>query len=555
MSERSKLGFIVLQIGVLFGVLIDILMRAAPWGLNATIIVLFIAGSITFLFKRHRPGYLNSHTASLIAAMAIVGVFFSWRDSDQLKALSVFAVLIILAVLLLPALRLKVDSAGLFHYVLAWFWAGINVLFSPFVLIFNDIEWTTVSGSGWRRHAFGVLRGIAIAAPLVLIFGALFVAADATYEGLVQRTLNIDPAVLFQHAFVISLFSWFSAGYMRASITESIGDNVPDFVDPAPSSVVPANETSESTVEKSGSEPVPIEPKKTWNWREPNSDVLSPSLTLGPVEIGVSLGLINLLFLSFVIVQLPYLFGGFDLVQRTEDLKLSEYARRGFGELVVVSILVLPTLMLSHWLLKQAKPALNLYRIMSGILIALLFVIMASAMQRMLILTGSSGYGLTTGRFYPMVFIGWLAIVFVWFAISVLRDARNKFAWGVLWSALFVLGLLHIVNPDDFIARTNIRLMNAGRPFDAAYNRQLSADAVPVTVESFPGLSSATESTDFVTNEVRTQLIRQYCYLTRPQDFRTWSLSRTRALAALKNDGDWSVSESDCSRFGLRDSD
>ena len=558
MNERSKTGFEILQIGVLFGVVVDTMLRVGPWGLNATVVVLFIVGAVVLLFKRHRPEYLNSHSAALLSAIAIVGVFYSWRDAEELKVLSTVAILIVLAVLLLPALRVKVDTAGLFHYVLAWFWAGFNVLFSPFVLIFDDIEWSNVSGSGWRRHLFGVLRGIAIAAPLVLIFGALFVAADATYEGLVQRTLNIDPAVLFEHAFVISLFSWFSAGYMRASITESFAEDVKStFNEPTPASVVPSNESSEPTGGDDVPDPAqePARPKKTWNWREPNSDVLSPSLTLGPVEIGVSLGLVNLLFLSFVIVQLPYLFGGFDLVQRTEDLKLSEYARRGFGELVVVAILVLPTLMLSHWLLKEAKSAFNLYRIMSGILIVLLFVIMASAMQRMLILTGSSGYGLSTGRFYPMVFIGWLAIVFVWLAVSIMRNARRQFAWGVLWSALFVLGLLHIVNPDDFIARTNVRLMNQGRPFDRGYNVGLSADAVPVILETFPGLATQDKSTDFVQNEVRNGLIRHYCELTGTTDFRTWNLSRTRALNAMKNDGEWSAIEVDCTGYRFRNGD
>ncbi len=66
----------------------------------------------------------------------------------------------------------------------------------------------------------------------------------------------------------------------------------------------------------------------------------------------IILGLVDLLFLSFVIVQVPYLFGGMDLVQSTPDFKLADYARRGFGELVAVAALVLPMLLVSHWLLQ-----------------------------------------------------------------------------------------------------------------------------------------------------------------------------------------------------------
>ena len=84
--------------------------------------------------------------------------------------------------------------------------------------------------------------------------------------------------------------------------------------------------------------------KAAWSWANIDNSMV-PGFTLGTVEVGVILGLINLLFLSFVIFQLPYLFGGMELVQNTPDFKLAEYARRGFGELVAVAALVLPMLL------------------------------------------------------------------------------------------------------------------------------------------------------------------------------------------------------------------
>ncbi len=161
--------------------------------------------------------------------------------------------------------------------------------------------------------------------------------------------------------------------------------------------------------------------------------------------------------MSFVIVQIPYLFGGMDLVQNTPDFKLADYARRGFGELVTVSALVLPILLLSHWLLRKDAPVNEkIYRILAGIQIGLLFVIMISATQRLLLLTGNLGYGLTTIRFYPMAVMILLALIFVWFSLTVLRGMRQQFASGALWLTLFTLGTLHVLNPDDFIVRTNV---------------------------------------------------------------------------------------------------
>ena len=192
------------------------------------------------------------------------------------------------------------------------------------------------------------------------------------------------------------------------------------------------------------------ETPKLWTWASMDNSLIPSAFTLGTIEISVVLGLIDLLFLSFVIVQIPYLFGGMDLVQNTPDFKLAEYARRGFGELVAVSALVLPVLLISHWLVRRENPFVEkLFRVLASIQIVLLFVIMASAVQRLVILTGPLGYGMTTVRLYPMIFMMWLAIVFVWFAVTVLRGYRQYFAWGALWSAIFVLGATHVLNPDD----------------------------------------------------------------------------------------------------------
>jgi Domain of unknown function (DUF4173) len=65
--------------------------------------------------------------------------------------------------------------------------------------------------------------------------------------------------------------------------------------------------------------------------------------SLGIVEIGIVLGLLDLLFLTFVVIQVRYLFGGAGRVAATAGLTHTEYARRGFFELVTVTALALPS--------------------------------------------------------------------------------------------------------------------------------------------------------------------------------------------------------------------
>jgi hypothetical protein len=130
-----------------------------------------------------------------------------------------------------------------------------------------------------------------------------------------------------------------------------------------------------------------------------------------------------------------------------------------------------------------------------------------------------------------MVFMTWLAVVFVWFAVTVLRNKRNYFAWGALWSAVFILGATNLINPEKFIVETNLRLMQQGREFDAHYNASLSDDALPTLVNSFDRLNS-----DDAVTALR-QLKYRACMKRQEGDWRTWNLSRQEANATLNATG------------------
>ncbi|MEO6656196.1 MAG: DUF4173 domain-containing protein, partial [Pyrinomonadaceae bacterium] len=507
MNARTKTGLEILLVAAILGVLGDILLRVTPWGLNVLLFNIAFAGVALAMLWRHVPGRLTAQTYALLGAMVFFASMFVWRDAIELRVADTFAIIVILGVIFLPTLNVSAKVAGVFQYAVGVVWAAVNSLFAPLALLASDIGWTEIPMTGWRKHTFAVLRSVLIATPLILIFGALFMAADAVYDGWVRKVLNVDFATILSHGALFALFAWLTAGYFRGvmfggaasavAASLSLIDTVSVRTDESKVDqfraesgehpvVLPDNKTvvehinSEAETRPVKSVPVEAdaptsgktlsEPKTAWSWANIDNSIV-PGFTLGTVEIGVILGLLNLLFLSFVIFQVPYLFGGMDLVQNTPDFKLAEYARRGFGELVAVSALVLPILLASHWLIRKENPFTEkLFRVLAGVQIALLFVIMASAVQRLVLLTGSLGYGMTTIRLYPMIFMTWLAIVFIWFGATVLRGARDHFAWGALWSAFLILGATHVLNPDAFIVRTNIALMRQGREFDAYYN-------------------------------------------------------------------------------------
>ncbi len=546
MKEKTKTGLEILQSAVLLGILGDVLLRTTPWGLNVFLFIGAFVAAATMLVLRRKRQFWNIQSAALSLAMIFFAAMFAWRDSIQLKLLDALAIFTLLAVFILPSLKIRMNIAGVFHYLIGFVWSGINVLFAPFFLIFEDVKWKTAPQTGARKHLIAVLRGVAIAAPLLLIFGALFMAADAVFEGFVQQTLNIDFNKVLLHIFFTSAFSWLIAGYLRGSLIGTIAsDPTGTFVEPniIKKQVLSVTEIADDEAPKSEEKPR-SEEKKKWNWQNFDNSILPRSFIFGAIETSVVLGLINLLFLSFVIFQLPYLFGGIDLVQNTPDFKLAEYARRGFGELVAVAALVLPILLISHWLLRK-DDSINekIYRVLAGIQIVLLFVIMMSAAQRLFLLTGNLGYGLTTVRFYPMVFMIWLALVFVWFALSVLRGAREQFAWGALWLAVFTLGTLHVFNPDEYIVRTNVRLMQEGRMFDPQYVTELSDDAAPALLENLPAMNF--EQQCIIKNRLAERLTKART----ENDFRTWNFSRWVARREISASAD-GLDTAGCPSYG-----
>jgi len=248
---------------------------------------------------------------------------------------------------------------------------------------------------------------------------------------------------------------------------------------------------------------------------------MEPWFRLGATEMTVVLALLDLLFLAFVLVQLRYLFGGASLVEERTHLTYAEYARHGFFELVTVAALVLPLLLLADWVRTRGRAGRDrLFQVLAGALILLLFVVMASALQRMRLYQRE--YGLTELRVYTTGTMLWLAVVFVWTAATVLRGRRDLFAIGALVSGFVAILAVNVLNPDALIARTNLNRPN----LDLPYLMQLSDDATPELVKALPTVDP----------KLRDQLAFELSYRQRPgQDWRTWNVSRDRAQKALEN--------------------
>jgi hypothetical protein len=160
-------------------------------------------------------------------------------------------------------------------------------------------------------------------------------------------------------------------------------------------------------------------------------------------------------------------------------------------------------------------------------MVALLFVVVASALQRMYLYT--SEFGLTELRLYTTIFMVWISVVLIWFVLTVMRSHRDHFAFGALVASLAAILAINAMNPDALIAKANIDRLQEGKRFDPYYLTTLSADAVPVIVSALPEIGQKPVWQDFtLQKEIR------HTWSKKPQDWRAWNLGRIRAYQAVE---------------------
>ncbi|MCC6627425.1 MAG: DUF4173 domain-containing protein [Chloroflexi bacterium] len=490
MSDTTKLGVALLGAALLVGLLADALLRTAPWGVNLALWVagLLLAGA---LVARWRATPLSGAGRWLALPALLLAGGLAWRDSGMLTTLNLLALGGTLALLALRAGAGRLRVSG----VATWLGAPlISSLYStggPLPPLMS-IPWATLPRGAWRRPALSVGLGLVIAAPLLLIFGGLFAAADAAFAHVFNEVVRWLVTELAAHVVVTGFAAWVVAGWLHQTL---LARSEADLIGP-------------------------------WPRR----------YGLGVIELAIVLGLLDALFAVFVAIQAPYLFGGAALVATDPALTYAEYARRGFFELITVAALALPLLLLLDWLRRdragdegaeaaRSSAAARLFVALAGGLVALLMVVLASAAQRLWLYT--SIYGLTEQRLYAAAAMVWLAVVSLWFAATALAGRRDRFAFGAAVAAASLLLTLNLANPDALIVGVNAGRASAAQSFDARYVASLSADAAPALVAALPALKPAEQRT------VAAQLLRRWETSTEP-DWRSWNWGRWQARQVVQ---------------------
>ncbi len=418
-SQRSSFALIMACVAIGFGIVADTLLKVTPWGINVTLITTMLSGIIVVL-GRVGPVQLTGGGRWMLGIATVFAVVYAIRDTGTLTAFNLLAMLIALALAGFLSREGRIRTMSVVESITGIIYSAIHAALGAVPLGLMDARPALASANrGWLRPVVAVVVGILVALPLLLVFSLLFASADSAFNIALRDLSQWLTRELWSRVLLIGLWAWLCAGFLRGVFFTKI-------------SIAPGS--------------------------------IQPGPTLGIVEIGVALGLVNALFALFVVTQIPYFFGGASFVQSSASVDIAQYARRGFFELVTVAALALGMLLIARWLLRKAAArALTIFNIFAGITIALLFIIMASALLRMWLYTRF--FGLTELRIYTTAFMAWIAITLTWFAVTHLRNKTQHFTFGAMVAGFGVLLALNLLNPVDLIVRTNVGRLNAGAPF------------------------------------------------------------------------------------------
>jgi len=283
------------------------------------------------------------------------------------------------------------------------------------------------------RTATKVFIGILVSVPFIVVFAWLFISADPIFENHLRNFFDfIWQPELFKRGVVVVFMWFFFCGYL-ALTTE-------DFS------------------------------------LESHLDRAKPKQNYDGIIVFVFLLMNNLLFVSFIIIQLEYLFGGAEVIRNT-PFTYAEYAHRGFYEFWVTVILVSIIIIYTDYRLREQKG--HVRRMVEYAWIAMIgqtLVIIASGLKRIIVY--EEAYGYTYLRILVALFLLWMAGAFILFTLKIIRF--KSLSWlissGLCLSFVFLV-FVSTFSIDKFIARKNIdRYLKQGKELDIEYLSYLSTD-------------------------------------------------------------------------------
>ncbi|MBI1279002.1 MAG: DUF4173 domain-containing protein [Anaerolineaceae bacterium] len=465
--ERRSFAVIAVAAGLAMGLFGTLLFFDHAIGVSFPLFILLSVGLVLFLA---RPAGQTIYWRNLwpLLPLIFLAVMVAVRDDELIMTINIIAVLTLGAVgLYYLAVARPLDTESVGGYTTALMETGFMLL--PNALIEGAHAWSWLRE---KRHQRGgvlaaVIRGGIFALPIVLVFAVLLGSADAVFANYVNQAFE---------------------GVRRALGLEYLDDTIGHLLFTASLATVVTGSLGFGLIRRPEAEPMTTAVPETPETDDAEDQAVladhkpksKPGFKLSMVESGIIMGSVVALFGAFVAIQFAYFFGGERTIE-VGNITYAQYARRGFFELVAVSVLTLGlSLILDHVSVRQGKRENMIFRVLALLIVGLTSIMLVSASQRMWLY--EEAFGFTQLRVYTHVFMLWLAVLFGFYVLAVFRLRLNIFTLGLVLSTIGYVGTLNLMNVDRYIADRNIARYHDGQELDIAFLNILSADAVPAVI-------------------------------------------------------------------------
>lgn len=433
----------------------DFLFWKQSFGINFAIFsILCLAVGIFILWRAKL--YPARDTLWLILPILFFITVTFVRTEPMTVFLGIFFAIFLMGFFAISFLGGRWYKYSLTDYLVGFFNLGESMLIQP-LKFKSEIshEEREAGQSNSKVNLWPIVRGLLIALPIIAIFASLLASADAIFSeelnSIIKLFFNLDilPEYIFRFFYILVI------GYVLAGT----------FLHPG----------SKSRDEKLLGEDKPG---------------ISPFL--GFTETTIVLGSVTILFAVFVVIQFRYFFGG-QVNINIVGFTYSEYARRGFGELLAVAFFSL-LLILGLGVVAQREndKERRIYSGLSAGIVVLVMIMLVSAYQRLRLY--EIAYGFSRLRTYTHVVLIWIGLLLGVVVILEIFHRERAFVTAALITSLGFAASLGLMNVDGFIVQQNVNRAVQGKGLDVPYLVSLSNDSVPVLVHEFqstalPGLT------------------------------------------------------------------
>jgi hypothetical protein len=442
--ERKK--YWLLSYGLIIGVSFDIFFYNKTLGISYLIFIVLILVVLLVSFWGSLKKLNNLVWLFAVPVLLLSSTFFIYSNQ----------VLRILNYLIVPILIMMLSS--LVANLNRSDWSDIRFIgdiakriFIPFRFVHRPFltlsRMTDHSGKDSKNRVLSkVIIGILISIPILTIILWLLSSADIVFK---NYFINIPVIKIFKHFLVIILISVYAICFLWALIKAF-------------------DERKESTYNKI-------------KWK----------LFLDPIVLLTILILINAIYTIFSFIQFTYLFGGSSFVLPS-SFTYAEYARRGFAELIIVTIINFGILIFGiTFVRKDSKRIFVAIRAFLTLLVIFTFILLISAFYRMLVY--EQAYGFTYLRIFVQAF---MIMLFFLFVINIIYIWYQKLpiikSYLIISFAIYII--MNFANVDIIIAKNNInRYFETGK-IDMVYLKGLSYDAAPEMEKLFLSVKDSPDS-------------------------------------------------------------